>query len=420
MSLTRANALAAAALAGILALPATADAYSVLAHQAAVDAAWEGAIAPLLRQRFTAMTPEGLRRARAFAYGGSVVQDLGYYPFGNRLFTDLTHYVRSGDFVEALIREARTAEEYAFALGALAHYNADTSGHAIAVNRAVALMYPKLRAKYGDEVTYAESPKRHVMVEFAFDVVHAAAGAYLPEAYHAFVGFEVSKEVLGRAFVATYGLELDDLFLDLDLAIGTYRYAIGTLIPEVTRVAWREKRDQIEKLTPGVQRDAFVYSMTRQHYEQRFGREYRRAGVLTRFLTLLFKLLPKIGPLRPLAFQAPTPEAERLFAQSFATVRERYRAALTALAAGRRIDLENTDFDTGQPARVGEYPLADEAYAELLDKLASRRFAGTPAALRRDIERFYTGFDARAPVSRKERRRVEKVAEHLAMLRAAN
>ena len=417
MSLTWVNTVAAAAFAGILALPATADAYSVLAHQAAVDAAWEGGIAPLLRQRFTAMTPERLRRARAFAYGGSVVQDLGYYPFGNRLFTDLTHYVRSGDFVEALIREARTVEEYAFALGALAHYNADTSGHAIAVNRAVALMYPKLRAKYGDEVTYAESPKRHVVVEFAFDVVHAAAGAYLPEAYHAFVGFEVSKEVLDRAFVATYGLELDDLFVDLDLAIGTYRYAIGTLIPEVTRVAWREKREEIEKLTPGVQRDAFVYSLTRRQYEQRFGRGYRRAGVLTRFLTFLFKLLPKIGPLRPLAFEAPTPEAERLFAQSFATVRERYRAAVTALAAGRRIDLENTNIDTGKPARMGEYPLADEAYAELLEKLASRRFAGTSAALRRDIERFYTGFDARAPISRKDRRRVEKVAELLAMLR---
>ena len=420
MSLTWANALTAAALAAILAPPATADAYSVLAHQAAVDAAWDGAIAPLLRQRFTAMTPERLRRARAFAYGGSVVQDLGYYPFGNRLFTDLTHYVRSGDFVEGLIREARTADEYAFALGALAHYNADTSGHAIAVNRAVALMYPKLRAKYGDEVTYAESPKRHVMVEFAFDVVHVAAGAYLPEAYHDFVGFEVSKDVLHRAFVATYGLELDDLFVNLDLAIGTYRYAIGTLIPEVTRVAWREKRAQIEKLTPGVQRGAFVYSLTRREYEQRFGREYRRPGVLTRFLAVLFKLLPKIGPLRPLAFEAPTPEAERLFAQSFATVRERYRAALTALAAGGRIDLENTDFDTGQPARAGEYPLADEAYAELLEKLAARRFAGTPAALRRDIERFYTGLDARAPISKKDRRRVEKVAEHLAMLRGTD
>jgi hypothetical protein len=417
MSPGRFNVTAAAVLAAILALPRPAMPYSVLAHQATVDGVWDRAIAPLLRQRFTGMTQEGLRRARAFAYGGSVIQDLGYYPFGNRLFTDLTHYVRSGDFVETLIREARNADEYAFALGALAHYNADTSGHAIAVNRAVAIMYPKLRAKYGDEVTYAESPKRHVMVEFAFDVVHAAGGAYLSTVYQDFVGFEVSKEVLDRAFRATYGLELRELFADLDLAIGTYRYAIGTLIPEVTRVAWREKREQIEKLTPGIQREAFVYALTRQQYEQRFGKQYRRPRMLTRFLTFVFKLLPKIGPLRPLAFEAPTPEAERLFAESFTTVRERYRGALSALIAGRALDLQNADFDTGKPSRFGEYSLADETYAALLETLASQRFAGTPTALRHDIERFYAGFDARVAAGRKERRRAETITERLAMLR---
>jgi Zinc dependent phospholipase C len=417
MSLTWLSMVTVAVLASILSLPRPATAYSVLAHQATVDSVWDAAIVPLLRQRFPGMTPERLRQARAFAYGGSVVQDLGYYPFGNRSFTDLTHYVRSGDFVEALIREARTADEFAFALGALAHYNADTSGHAIAINRAVALIYPKLRAKHGNEVTYAESPGRHVMVEFAFDVVHVAAGAYLPDAYRAFVGFEVSKEVLERAFAATYGLGLKELFIDLDLAIGTYRYAIGRLIPEVTRVAWREKRKEIERLTPDVQRNRFVYSLTRHEYEQRFGTRYRRPGMLVRVVTFLFKLLPKVGPLRPLAFKTPTPEAERLFADSCTTVRERYRAALVTLRAGGSVELQNADFDTGQPSRYGEYPLADETYAELLEKLASRRFAGMPPALRRDIERFYAGFEARMPATRKEQRQAEKVSEQLAMLR---
>ena len=401
----------------IVSLPLPAAAYSVLAHQATVDSVWDAAIAPLLRQRFGAMDAVRLRTARAYAYGGSVVQDLGYYPFGNRLFTDLTHYVRSGDFVEALLREARTVDEYAFALGALAHYNADTAGHAIAINRAVALMYPKLRAKFGNEVTYAESPGRHVMVEFAFDVVHAAAGAYLPDSYQSFVGFEVSKDVLERAFAATYGLQLKDLFLDLDLAIGTYRYAIGQLIPEVTRVAWREKREEIERLTPGVQRDAFIYSLTRRDYERRFGTRYRRPGLLVRVVTFVFRLLPKVGPLRPLAFETPTPEAERLFAESFATVRERYRASLATLLAGRPIDLRNADFDTGEPSRLGEYPLADETYAELLEKLASRRFAGMPGALRLNIERFYSGFAAWTPTNRKERRRAQEVGEHLERMR---
>ena len=174
---------------GLLIVVVTASparAYSVLAHEAMVDAAWDDVMAPLLKQRFPRATPEAITHARAFAYGGSVMPDLGYYPFGSHLFTNLIHYVRSGDFVEALVRDAATVDELAFALGAMAHYAADNAGHPLAVNRAVPLIYPKTRAKFGDEVTYVEEPKRHVMVEFAFDVVQVAAGAYLPDSYRRF------------------------------------------------------------------------------------------------------------------------------------------------------------------------------------------------------------------------------------------
>src|SRR5712671_3949031 len=105
--------------------------------------------------KYSAVSPEGLRRARAYAYGGSLIQDLGYYPFGNRFFSNLTHPVRSGAFVVALVANAQDVNEYAFALGALAHHASDTTGHPIAVNRAVPLMYPKLQAKFGSEVIYA-------------------------------------------------------------------------------------------------------------------------------------------------------------------------------------------------------------------------------------------------------------------------
>src|SRR5262249_39292301 len=162
-----------------------------------------------------------------YAYGGSVIQDLGYYPFGSRFFSNLVHYVRSGDFVEALLADARDVNEYAFALGALAHYAADNAGHPLAVNRSVALMFPKLGAKYGPEVKYAQSPARHIVVEFSFDVVQAAAGAYLPESYHSFVGFQVAAPLLGRAFRETYGLDLKSVFGDIDLAVGTYRHAVS-------------------------------------------------------------------------------------------------------------------------------------------------------------------------------------------------
>src|SRR5688572_30323036 len=217
----------AALIAALLAFPPDAAAYSVLAHEALIDQVWEDHLAPILRQKFPGTSTEALREARAFAYGGSVIQDLGYYPFGSRFFTNLVHYVRSGDFVEAMVRDSQTLDEYAFALGALAHYASDNAGHPIAVNRAVPLMYPKVRAKYGDQVTYAQDPKRHIMVEFSFDVAQVASGGYAAEAYRRFIGFEVSKPLLERAFKNTYGLELGDLFLDVDLAIGTYRFAVS-------------------------------------------------------------------------------------------------------------------------------------------------------------------------------------------------
>jgi zinc dependent phospholipase C len=373
---------------GSFALPRPAAAYSVLAHEALVDAAWETAIAPMLRQRFPGTPVDRIAGARAYAYGGSVIQDLGYYPFGSHFFTDLLHYVRSGDFIEALIRDARDVDEYAFALGALAHYSADTIGHAVAVNRAVPIVYPKLRQKYGAIVTYDDDPKRHIMMEFAFDVVQVAGGGYVPQRYRDFIGFEVSKPLLERAFKDTYGLEIGDIFPSVDLAIGTYRWAVSRLIPDITRLAWRDKQDEIRKGSPDVEERAFVYSINRSEYEQQFGTSYRKPGLLARFLVTIVKVLPKIGPLSVLAFRPPTPEAERLFNVSFDEARQRYRSLLD-LARRNTLDLRNADFDTGRLTARGEYRRADEAYAELRHKLAGKPAASVPVAMRRDLERFF-------------------------------
>jgi hypothetical protein len=186
--------------------------YSVLTHEAIIDAAWKESIMPVLLKRFPNATPEELLRAHAYAYGGAIIQDMGYYPFGNSFFSDLTHYVRTGDFVLALIEESRDLNEYAFALGALAHYAADTSGHPIATNRAVAMMYPQLAKKYGPVVTYEEKPSAHMKVEFGFDVDQVAKGNYAPKAYHDFIGFEVSKPVLERAFAKILSRYVEHLF----------------------------------------------------------------------------------------------------------------------------------------------------------------------------------------------------------------
>jgi len=379
-----------------------------------VDAAWDDVIAPMLKARFGAASADTIKTARAYAYGGSVMPDMGYYPFGSHFFTNLLHYTRSGDFVEALIRDARDVNEYAFALGALAHYVADSTGHPLGTNRAVPLEYPKLRAKFGDEVTYVEDPKRHIMVEFAFDVVHVASGAYLPQTYRDFIGFEVATDLVERAFRETYAIEMKDVFASEDLAIGTFRYAVGTTIPQMTQVAWEKKRDEIERLTPHVERSAYVYTITRRQYESDFGTAYRRPGVFARFFVWVVRVMPKIGPFKALAFQTPSPEAERLFTDSFKASRERYRTLLQSVR-DNRLDLRNTDFDTGQPTRRGEYTLEDQTYAELLARLSSKK-AAAPDALRADIMRFYGKVEPAAARDKKERKELEKIEKQLAML----
>ena len=385
----------------VLALGQPAHAFSVLAHENTVDALWTSDIVPLLRQRYRGVTDAQLAQARAYAYGGSLIQDLGYYPFGSHLFTNLTHYVRSGDFVESMLRNAADVNEYAFALGALAHYESDNTGHPLAVNRSVPLMYPKVRAKTGPVALYVESPARHVMVEFAFDVLQVARGGYVAQAYRDRSGFEVSKELLERAVRDTYALDLEDLLLSVDLAIGSYRKAVSSTIPEMTRIAWRDKRDEIEQRTPGVTESAFVYSYTPADYDREFGTKYRKPGFLARTLAFLLKVVPRIGPFRPLSFEPLTPEVEQLFLGSVEAARARYRTALQQLRQ-RTLQLPNTDFDTGQVPARGRNPLADETYADLLHKLAGRQFADVSADLRRHLNDYFAAAATRTQVPRSD------------------
>jgi hypothetical protein len=369
-------------------LPTRAPAYSVLTHQASIDTLWDAAIKSLLLARYPRTSADQLNEARAYAYGGSVIHDLGYYPFGSRFFSNVLHYVRSGDFVEALIRNATDVNELAFALGALGHYASDNTGHPIGTNRAIPLIYPKLREKFGNRVRYVDSPKQHILVEFSFDVVHVAAGVYAPEAFHRFIGFKVAMDVLERAFAETYALDMGDQFFDRSLAVGTYRYAVAKAIPQMTKVAWKKKREEIEKLQPGITQSQFVFNLSRREYEKEFGRDYARPKGFARVIGLLYHIIPKIGPFRALAFKVPTPEAEKLFLESFATTRERF-AKLLSNARGDHLNLANTNLDTGTPAARGEYELADETYDRLLEKLTERKFSGASDALRADLRRHF-------------------------------
>ncbi len=382
-------------LAALLLAPLSSG-YTVLTHEAIIDSVWDASLKKLLLKRFPGATPEELEKAHAYAYGGCIIQDMGYYPFGSRLFSDLTHYVRSGDFITALIRESQDLDEYAFALGALEHYAADTEGHRLATNRAVPMLYPELRRKYGNDVTYWDNPVAHIRTEFGFDVLQVASGRYAPEGYKSFIGFQVSRDQLERAFRDTYGIEMKDVFGNVTLALGSYRHTVSAIIPGMTRVAWSLKKDQLQKEIPGITRKKFLYNLSRSSYEKEWGTEYRKPGFGTKLLTLLFRIIPTSGPFRALKIRRPTPEVEKLFMASFNATVDRYKATLANVDAGGP-DVPNANLDVGGETIAGKYKGADEAYAKLVDKLAEHQFNGISPDLRQNILTFYQ--DAKPPVS---------------------
>lgn len=375
----------------------TVSSYSVLTHEAIIDSTWDNAMKPLLLKRFPASTEDQLTQAHAYAYGGSIIQDLGYYPFGSKFYSDLTHYVRSGDFIQNMIRGSENLDEYAFALGALAHYAADNNGHRIATNISVPLLYPKLRLKFGNSITYADDPFSHTKTEFGFDVFQAAKSRYAPDAYKGFIGFQVAKPVLQRAFQETYGMRIEQVFLSIDLAIGSYRRAVGTILPALTKVAWQIKRQEIRKEAPGITRKKFLYNLSRSSYEKNWGATYQRPGVRSRILAAFFHIVPRAGPFKALAFKRLTPEIEKLYMAGFNASIDRYRELLADVGGGR-LNLPNDNFDVGEATRASKYTLTDVAYATLLHKLEGH-YVDLPQDLRSDILAFYQ--DLSLPIATK-------------------
>jgi hypothetical protein len=387
--------LAAIACATLL-MANTSSGYSVLSHEAVIDAAWETHLKPMLLRKFPAATADELKEAHAYAYGGSVAQDVGYVPFSSKTFSDLAHYARSGDFVVAMIRDAQTIDEYAFALGSLAHYVSDNTGHPT-VNRTTGLLHRDLRVKFGELVTYEDNPGQHLKTEFSFDVVQVSRAIYAPTAYHDFVGFQISKPILERAFLDTYGIELKDVFNSYDLGVGTYRFTIGSFVPALTNAAWQSKRKDIEQLSPGITRSKYVWGLPRGQYEKEWGKSYRGPGFGARLLAAIFKVIPKIGPFKVLAYQHVTPDEEREFLRSFEATVVQYKTLLSTAGAGT-LTLPNRNLDTGNAARTGEYRMADEAHQHLLEKLADKKFAGITPELKRAIADFFSGDRLKLPV----------------------
>jgi len=371
---------------------ASSPAYSVLTHEELIDLAWNDCIRPLLLARFPGATEDELRRAHAYAYGGSAIQDMGYYPFGRKFFSNLTHYVRTGDFIAWLFRNARTIDEYAFAIGALSHYMGDSIGHSEAINPATAVEFPNLGHKFGGIVTYGESPHGHIRTEFAFDVNQLADAAFAPPAYLRFIGFQVPRKFLERAFVSTYGFDIHEVLGRAHPALRSYRTSVRSFIPAFAEAELVLHRHQFPPHPDDETYRKFAERVARTSYERRWKHTYRGPGVKAHLLAILVLIIPKVGGAADLAIKIPNADTEGWYLQSVNHTVDAFRDLLIQSAkSDAQIELANLDLDTGKPAKAGDYALADEAYANLIERLTSKPNRIIPADLKASILQYFSG-----------------------------
>jgi Zinc dependent phospholipase C len=412
-----------------------AGAYSLLTHEQLIDLTWNDSIVPLLLSRYPSLTPAQLEHARAYAYGGCVIQDIGYYPFGDQFFSDLTHYVRTGDFVVNLFRNAGNPDELAFAIGALSHYIGDAEGHSLATNLAVPVEFPKLEEKYGPVVNYAEGKTQHVRTEFAFDVNELDHGRMAPLRYQKHVGLMVPVRQLALAYYQTYGLTRGfSRRGEQHINVGGYRFSVRSFIPDIAQaiaILHRHSEPADIETPETVELHKEVKAMAAENHWDTY---QRKPGIGTYSLAGLIFILPKIGPLRMASIKGPTvhtqseydhsvwvsTEALRRVLARFTPPPHRRPSAAQAASADThsqpppsrplpedpvsrplvphdppdsRHPLKNRDLDTGNVVQPGGYPLTDQTYAKLLHLLAHRPNRAIPPGIKNDIQAYYANLD---------------------------
>ncbi len=411
-------------------------AYSLLTHEQLIDLTWKDSIVPLLLSRYPTLTPEQIEHARAYAYGGCVIQDIGYYPFGDKNFSNLTHYVRTGDFVVNLFRNAGNADELAFAVGALSHYIGDTVGHSLATNLAVPQEFPKLEARYGRVVNYAEGEHQHVQTEFAFDINEIAHHRVAPSRYLKHIGLEVPVKQVALAFYQTYGLTEDfSGTRGRRINVGGYRFAVRSFIPRIAYALTilHRKHEPADPMTPEVAE--LLKKTTMVSVDNNWDLYRSKNGIGTYTLAGILYIIPKFGPLKLAAIKGPTTATEALYLHSVALSVKALRRLLNrftpppttvpsaALAAAAdtasdpspsqpavanpaanqaiprqssdpRHPLANRDLDTGFVVRPGGYRLTDDTYADLVHRLALKPEGPIPPAIKEDILAYYANSDS--------------------------
>jgi hypothetical protein len=398
----------------------TSAAYSVLTHEQIIDLTWKDAIRPTLLSHYPNATEAEIRDAHAYAYGGCVIQDVGYYPFGHVFLSELTHYVRTDDFVANLIRDSRNVDELAFALGALSHYVGDSIGHHDAVNPSTAIEFPNLEHKYGSIVTYDESPHGHVRTEFAFDIDQLSKRRIAPSAYLNHVGLKVPVRLLEEAFFETYGFKLGSVVVDERASVVTYRWSVRSFLPRIAYAEVVLHHKSFPADTPGPEFDEYAKRLSEADFNNGWEKYRKKAGFKTYFIAGVIVILPKIGPMSGLAIRGPKPETEEKYIESVNRTVARYEYLLDLLAkspkasAHRTLNLDDRDLDTGTIATPGSYPLVDEAYAKLLDRLVNIR-GPIPIGVKQDVLHYYS--DPNAPITTKRHKRAwRRVQQQLTVL----
>ena len=377
-------------------LPTPARPYSVQTHEQIIDLVWLGSIQPLLLRRYPGLTPAQIQEAHAYCYGGSAIQDLGYYPFGNAFFSDLTHYVRPGDFIVSLLRNSQNANDLAFAIGALSHYLGDTIGHSVATNPSVAIEFPKLAKRYGNSVTYEESERAHVRTEFAFDINEISKRRFAPIHYLRHVGLGIPTHLLAVAFYETYGLDEVKILGHRRPVLRAYKFAVRSFLPRIAYAETVLHRHAMPADNPGPELDKLVADLARADTENNWEPYRKTAGIGTYSLAGLIFILPKIGVLSELSIKGPVPFTQDLYVTSVNRTAAQLRAALASLNRTAN-HLPNLDLDTGSPVRPGAYRLADDTYARLLATITSNPAQSIPSTLKHDLIAYYA--DPTAPIS---------------------
>ncbi|MEO6829604.1 MAG: zinc dependent phospholipase C family protein [Acidobacteriaceae bacterium] len=395
-----------------------AQAYSFLTHDAMIDVAWQGSIQPLLLARFPTATEAQLQAARSYAYGGATIQDMGYYPFGHQFFSDLTHYVRSGGFVDRLLLDSQTVDEYAFALGALSHYVGDTDGHRYATNPSTPIEFPSLGKKYGPVVTYDEAPHAHVRTEFAYDVEQTSQEHFAPPGYMELVGFSVPRRLLEQAFFETYGLRLRRVLGRPAPAIKSYRSSIKGILPKVARAEVLIHHNDFPRDDDSTTYREFVTRQSKAAVDDRWGRFSRKPEFTVHLLAIVIRIVPKIGPLSSLAIRGPNTKTNGWYIESMNRSTVDYERLLKELRKNPRkqLNLPDRDLDTGNPVEPGSYALTDRTYAQLLKQVTAEPGRAVPAGLQQNVLAYYA--DSNAPITTKKNDRAwKRVQQELPVLR---